>query len=131
VPKLSIVARDRSRRFRLAFGERLKEERKRRNHTQAKLAAKLGIAADMLGRYERGLGFPSGLMLVVLAHELETSVDYLVTGRKLCGVADMRLLERVQALEKLPPEQLAKALGLIDVLLEDGDIEPRAPRGSL
>ena len=117
MPERSAETEDTSRRFLLAFGRRLQAARRRKNLTQAQLAKKLGCTSDMVGRYERGQSFPYGLMLVRLAHHLDVTVDYLVTGRNVCGVVDKRLLQRVQALEGAQPEVLDQAIGFLDLLL--------------
>jgi transcriptional regulator with XRE-family HTH domain len=118
----------RIRSFLRAFGGRLNDVRQRRGHTQATLAKELGCSEDMVGRYERGLSFPSGLALARLAYALDITVDYLVTGRSVSGVVDSRLLERLQALEALPAKQLIKALGVLDAVLKGGAEPDSLPR---
>lgn len=107
-----------------AFGNRLKDLRQKQDRSRVELAKKVGCSSAMLGRYERGENFPTGLHLVQLAHELEVTLDYLVTG---FGHAKNKLLlQRFRSLEKLPAEKVEQAITFIDLFLGDNQTQRRA-----
>lgn len=58
--------------------ERLKQARKRVNHSQQSLGDVLGIAGTQVSRWERGETSPSSYDLSRLADALDTSTDYLM-----------------------------------------------------
>lgn len=60
------------------FGSRLSVCRQNRNMTQEELACRLGITAQALSKWERGVGLPDVSMLADLAGLLEVSTDYLL-----------------------------------------------------
>ncbi len=60
------------------FGSRLSVCRQNRNMTQEELAYRLGITAQALSKWERGVGLPDVSMLADLARLLEVSTDYLL-----------------------------------------------------
>ena len=63
------------------LGARIAAMRRSRGLSQADLARNLKISASAVGMYEQGRREPSAELLVALAKEFETSVDYLLTGR--------------------------------------------------
>ena len=63
------------------LGARIAALRRSRGLSQAELARNLQISASAVGMYEQGRREPSAELLVALAREFETSVDYLLTGR--------------------------------------------------
>jgi transcriptional regulator with XRE-family HTH domain len=62
-------------------GLRLKELRRKLNMTQPQLGEKMGIKATTLAKHEKGICFPTGKMLNILASQYNVSMDYLVCGR--------------------------------------------------
>ncbi len=62
------------------IGRRIKELRLFKNWTQTVLAQKLGVAQNTLSQYEKGTAKTSIDIIVKLAHELETTTDYLLCG---------------------------------------------------
>lgn len=65
----------------MTIGEHIKQERKKRGWTQAKLAKKANIALVSVQYYEEGRALPSTLSLIGLADAFGISLDQLV-GRK-------------------------------------------------
>ena len=67
--------------------------RLRREHglTQEELAASIGVTAQAVSKWERGLSCPDLVLLDELAELLDTSIDRLLTGRDGC-----RSIERPQ-----------------------------------
>ena len=62
------------------FSERMKKKREDKGLTQAELARRIGVGRDLYNKYERAGTQPSNETLVLLAKELDTTVDYLLTG---------------------------------------------------
>ena len=61
---------------------RLKEERARRNITQAELAALVGVSRKTINTVENGIFIPSTVLALQLARALGTSVESLFQLRK-------------------------------------------------
>lgn len=66
---------------RRALGARLRRAREERGLSGAELARRVGTSAHSLWRYEDGRVAPGPLVLVKLASELATSVEWLITGQ--------------------------------------------------
>ncbi len=64
-----------------AFGKRLKELRNIKGMTQEKLAEKVNITREHLGRLERGKYSCSIDLLIELSYTLNASTAYLLLGR--------------------------------------------------
>ena len=67
--------------LRSALGLRIRAGRDALGWTQERLAAAVGVGAEMLRRYERGAKFPSHLTLIRLAEVLGSSLDHLLGHR--------------------------------------------------
>lgn len=64
------------------FGARLAKLRKQRGWNQAELAARVCVSPSAIGMYEQGRREPDCATLAALARVLDTSTDYLLTGRE-------------------------------------------------
>lgn len=67
--------RDEAALLRRAIGKRIRESRTSLGWSQEALAESVGVGAEMLGRYERGLKFPSHVTLMRLAEVLRLTID--------------------------------------------------------
>ena len=67
------------------LGHRLQLLRSQKGLSQVELARRLRISASAIGMYEQGRREPSLERLVLLAQELEVTIDYLLTGRCICA----------------------------------------------
>lgn len=65
----------------LAIGRRVLELRKKRGYTQLQLAVRIGIERKAIGRLENGESIPRTRTLMGIAKELNTSMDYILTGK--------------------------------------------------
>ena len=79
----------------------------------------LGIDPMQTNRYERGLNLPSAETIVKLAQLLHVTADELLTGRKdgappAPEIRSIKLLEKFQALDRLPKEEQATALNILE-----------------
>lgn len=64
------------------FGKRLREMREKKGLTQAELAKMASLGESTISFYESGKREPSYEMLVTLAELLDTTPNYLLTGKK-------------------------------------------------
>ena len=62
------------------FAERLKEERQKKNMTQAKLAEIAGVSTQTISSYEKGGKSPNLDNAAAIAKALGVSLDYLAGG---------------------------------------------------
>ena len=86
------------------LGKRIAEKRKSRGWTQEALAARLNVTAQAVSKWETGASSPDLSLLPMLARELGTSIDQLMTG------------------ENAPPSKTGEAQNLrINVTHEDGE----------
>ena len=60
------------------FSKQLQKLRKQSGITQEQLAAKLGVTAQAVSKWENGLSVPDSDLLIFLAEELDTSVSALL-----------------------------------------------------
>jgi transcriptional regulator with XRE-family HTH domain len=103
-----------------AFGNRLKEIRKRRGLSQVELAARLGLHQSLISQYERGYLRLHGALLVRLAQALDTTPDEILGGAATTTKEtplDRRFLRRLKRVEKLSPHQQKILLGTIDAFI--------------
>ena len=104
----------------MSFGSRLITIRKERKISQGELAEKVGIHANVLGRYEREEATPSVDVAVKLAEALGVSLDYLT------GKTDMELdkgmVEKIISIQKLPEDDRKHILFTLEALLRDAKI---------
>lgn len=102
------------------FSKRLLELRKARDWSQPELAKMIGTSGPIIGRYEREEITPSIEVAMKLAQVFDVTLDYLVSDEdKPNMVQDAAMLERVKAIEHLPPEDREKLLYVVDGLLRD------------
>lgn len=91
------------------FPRRLRELRVNKNLTQEELGEIVGVHANHLGRYERGLTIPSTDTLTRLAEALNVSPEYLLRGNTekafRTEFTDAELMEMFQEIENLPDEE--------------------------
>lgn len=73
------------------IGDNIASMRRNAGLTQEGLAFQLGISAQAVSKWERGLSCPDLVLLDELAKLLDTSIDRLLTGRDGC-----RNIERPQ-----------------------------------
>ena len=65
----------------MSFAENLKTIRKKRNITQEQLADILGVSRQAVSKWESEGGYPETEMLLLLAKEMNVSLDYLFSER--------------------------------------------------
>lgn len=101
--------------------ERLARLRKERGWTQVELAERVGITQRLLSDYECGRLRLNGDMIVRLVNALEVTADELlqpVTKKHaLRRKPSLRVLRRLEKIEKLPAHQQSTLLKTIDTFL--------------
>ncbi|WWR15753.1 helix-turn-helix domain-containing protein [Lachnospiraceae bacterium JLR.KK008] len=66
-----------------AIGERIKQQRKRKDLTQPQIKELTGISSGTLSDIENGKTLPAALSLIKLSKALECSIDWMLTGESL------------------------------------------------
>ena len=99
--------------------ERLARLRKERGFTQVELARKIGIIQTLISDYELDKLGLSADMAVRFSLVLNVTTDELLYPRKRKGARKPRLkvVRRMEEIEKLAPRQQAHVLGALDSIL--------------
>lgn len=100
------------------LGDRIARLRRAKGWNQKELAERIGSRGTQISKYERGTYVPRADILSRLGDSLGVSTDYLLSGRKSGEPRrDLRLRERLEALEALPERQRDNLVGFLDSLL--------------
>ena len=110
---------------RKALGARIKALRKNKKWTQKELAAKLNIGLSQFNKYESGLHVPQVEKLIQLAELFDTTIDFLLTGDRSeqRPLHNLRLLERIQALENFNSDDQETIIKIIDAMIMKERVE--------
>jgi len=100
----------------MSLGSRLITIRKEHKISQTDLAEKVGIHANVLGRYERDEATPSVEVAAKLSDALGVSLDYMVG--KTDVELDKSILDKVIAIQKLPEEDKLHIMYSLDGLIQ-------------
>lgn len=92
---MSIISR--RKRKKMGFAENLKQIRKKRNITQEQLADIISVSRQAISKWESGFGYPEVETLLIIAQELNTSLDYLFSER--CHMVRPQTQERVSKID--------------------------------
>lgn len=103
----------------MTLGERIKRLRQERNWSQAQLAQRLDIHQKQVSGYERNVHVPSVEVLIRLAELLDVSLDYLAfddreEARNTSQIADLDLLRKMEAVDKLPEADKVTIKAVLD-----------------
>ena len=101
-----------------ALGKRIREARKLKNMTQAKLAEIIGITDVYISEIERGNKMPSIPLFIAIVEALDISADYLLRDNISSGTPYI-YNEFTERLDKLTPRQRKAALELLDVYIKN------------
>ena len=109
------------------LGDRIARLRRAKGWNQRELAERIGTGGTQISKYERGTYAPRADILSRLGDSLGVSTDYLLSGR-MPGEPrrDLRLRERLEALESLPERQRDNLVGFLDSLLAAHQLLRRA-----
>jgi transcriptional regulator with XRE-family HTH domain len=101
-----------------SLGDRIARLRRAKGWNQRELGRRTGMKATQISKYERGIYVPRADALPRLSAALGVSSDYLLTGRSFREPQhDLRLRERLEALEALPETQRDNLVGFLDALI--------------
>jgi transcriptional regulator with XRE-family HTH domain len=104
------------------MGQRLARLRKERSWTQVELAERTGIVQTVLSDYERGKLRLNADMIVRFAQALDVTTDELLQPKAepsaLRRKPSLRVLRRLERIEKLPAHQQNTLLKTIDGFLK-------------
>jgi len=122
----------------MAFGDRLKTERKRLGLSQEALGARGGVATNAQGNYEAGKRTPDATYLAGIA-AAGVDVLYVLTGKKTLrdidlsafGTCEAALREAYKAVRPNAPESIAFRTRHICRLYNQVINDPRSQGGSL
>jgi transcriptional regulator with XRE-family HTH domain len=114
-------------------GRRIRGIRESRGITQVEMARALGIAQSNVSAMERGTRGMTVHQVVKLARVLKVSVDEILVGSNgspaVRPATSLKLLRRLQRIEKLPEARQRVVLKFIDALIDqeaDGSAKRRA-----
>ena len=110
------------------FGARLAELRKAAGYTQVEFAQEVGISQRMVAYYENPEAHPPAHLLSDMARVLGITTDELLgtaPARRVKKVGNNRLERRLQAIEKLPPQEKRQVLQVIDAFIERGQLKQK------
>jgi transcriptional regulator with XRE-family HTH domain len=103
------------------FGQRLARFRKERGYTQVELAAKMGLTQALVTDYERSRLRMHAEMVIRFSQALDVSTDELLgvkaTQAKDKAKVSLKIVRRLQRIERLPFAQQKTLLKSIDMLL--------------
>ncbi len=96
----------------MSLSGNIKRLRQEKNLTQEQLAAKLGVSAQAVSKWETSETYPDGALLVPLANELEVSLDELF-GNDTVSMADIsgRIIKLIYATEAKERFNVARDIG--------------------
>ena len=106
------------------LGQRLARLRKERGLTQQILADKIGIIRVIISDYERDKIRPHYEMIIRFALALEVTSDILLgldTSQKSIKKPNLKIQQRLNKIEKLPPSQQRTLFQTIDTFLKGAE----------
>jgi transcriptional regulator with XRE-family HTH domain len=101
----------------MSFGARIVSIRKKHKISQSELALRIGLHANVLGRYERNEALPSIEVAARIAKALDVSLDYL------SELGDTELdsltLNRINEISSMSDEEQRQIFLVVDALIRD------------
>lgn len=96
----------------MSLSANIKRLRLEKNLTQEQLAAKLGVSAQAVSKWETSETYPDGALLIPLANELEVSLDELF-GNELVTMADIssKIVKLIHATKATERFNVARDIG--------------------
>jgi transcriptional regulator with XRE-family HTH domain len=92
-----------------------------RGWSQTQFAIKLDVHQKQISGYERGVHVPSTEILLRMARLFEVSLDYLAfddrDGFRGVDIADLDLLQKLQAVDKLSDQDKATVKAVLDTFI--------------
>jgi transcriptional regulator with XRE-family HTH domain len=114
----------------MTVGTRIKELRVSKKLTQTDLADLVGLSYIQIGRYETQKSNPSSDVLKKLAHSLDTTTDFLMSGSHSDFIStqlvDRELLNQFKEVEKMNLEDKHLIITFIDAFLTKRQVQKLA-----
>ncbi len=79
----------------MSFADNLQLIRKEKQLSQEELAEKIGVSRQAISKWEQGSGYPETEKLLILSHELNVSLDYLMLGETGNDMAEKSISQNV------------------------------------
>jgi len=113
----------------MEFKDRLKQARAKMGFSQSQLASTVGVHVTNISRYERGENQPTSQVLTKLAHALQVSTDFLMTGstddRAKATITDKELLEQFRKVELLSNDKKYLVKEFLDAFLMKAELQQK------
>jgi transcriptional regulator with XRE-family HTH domain len=109
------------------IGQRLARIRKERGYTQVALAEKIGIIQSLISDYETDRLRLTAEMAVRFALALDVTTDELLhpKSKKKTKRPSLKIMRRMEEIEKLPPRQQSMVLSALDSILRGAALHSR------
>ncbi|MDZ4808205.1 MAG: helix-turn-helix transcriptional regulator [Bacteroidota bacterium] len=111
----------------MAFADRLKQLRKKKDLSQQELANQVGVHFTQISRYERGDFKPNSDAVTKIAQALNTTVDYLMTGSTSDAAnnagLDKEIISRFKEIQDFKTPEKKTALFLLDALIAKNKLD--------
>lgn len=108
----------------LTIGQRIAFYRKQQGFTQSELAQKIGTTQHVISDYEVGRAHLNDDMVINIALTLKVSADILLGIEKIGNnqyKASLKVMKRLNRIEKLPPLKQKQILQTLDSLIRDAE----------
>jgi transcriptional regulator with XRE-family HTH domain len=103
-------------------GARVRRLREARDFSQVKLAKSLGVTQSNVSEIERGIRTVTSNLAVILSRALRVSIDEILVGgngaSEKTPLKSVKLLRRIQRIERLPEPRQRVVLKFIDALID-------------
>lgn len=99
-------------------GNQIRLLREERSWTQRQLAARIGVSASLLGKYESGVTEPPLRTLLRIAHALDVPIGLIVdTSHGVEPTRDAAILSRIRQIASLGERDQQGLLAMLDLFL--------------
>ena len=103
-------------------GAGVRRLREARDFSQVKLAKSLGVTQSNVSEIERGIRTVTSNLAVILSRALRVSIDEILVGgngaSEKTPLKSVKLLRRIQRIERLPEPRQRVVLKFIDALID-------------
>lgn len=116
------------------FPQKLKDLRQLRGWSQGQLALKIGVEANRVSKYERGVMLPTLELLVRIADAFGVSIDTLLRDEPLSssvGLRNPELLKRLELMDELPEDYQQTLISVVEAFIKRYRLEELAKNSVL
>ena len=110
--------------------KRLKELRTLRKWSQGQVALKIGLDAQRISKYERGLIQPNADILIKIASLFGVSLDYLLRDNitseehaNLNQIKNAELIKRLEFIKEFPEEDQQTMISVLDAFIKKNGLK--------